>query len=261
MSKYRFVACVCALMGPVAVGDLLVLNDQGIDHPDGNRNPPPYGLRLDGLFSQAADVGSFAGGVGGVGKDTTFSFQEYGSNVRVKVFEVNTGDSDTTNDYRIEISGTVFGGQDDGDDAASDFGAGFYDILFSYSVNVAAVADGWIVNPNSASNTGFIESTGTTVDGVGNVVENTDVPAGNKWFMFDQVDNNNNSFVLRSDNHRSPGIPHNLVARGWVTLNSDGSNFGDSGSTQDWLFVTIPLPLGSTMTLAGLSLIALRRRR
>lgn len=39
----------------------------------------------------------------------------------------------------------------------------------------------------------------------------------------------------------TPGVPHHLVGRGGVTLNSDGSSFGDSGSTQDRLFLS-PFP-------------------
>ncbi len=239
-----FPVCVGLTVASIASADTLILQERALDHPDGNINPPPYGLRLDGLFSQASDEGGFAGGVGGAGKDTTFSFSTNGAGVVVKVFEV------VANQFRIEIAGTVFGGQDDGDDGNPDFGAGLYDIFMDYSFNVVEIADGWKVSPNSAQNAGWIRSQG-----------NTDVAAGNKWLFYDRTDNNNNSFVLRSDNHRNPGIPHNFVGRGWNTLNSDGSKFGDSGTTQDWLFVTIPLPSGSAMALAGIGLVGLRRRR
>ena len=145
----------------------------------------------------------------------------------------------------ISISGSVFGGEDAS--TTYGFGAGWYNIDFSYSANVVQVSNGWIVNSFDTNNSGTITSQG-----------NADVAAGWTHTFFDQAVP---SFEFLTDDHRLAGTGFEgqgrFVGRGWVTNNSDGSN---TTGTQDWLFMTVPAPgVASLLGVAGLC--AMRRRR
>ena len=88
------------------------------DHPDGNANPPAYGMRFDGLFD---------GEMGAAGGVTTFSFNTFGNTV---LEVVDNGGSLT-----INITGTLYGGEDTG--SSYGFGEGSYALDMSYTVGVA----------------------------------------------------------------------------------------------------------------------------
>lgn len=234
-----FLAVACLLFSqPAGAADItLTLGN----HPDANQNPPPYGLRLDDLFLQAVTAGSVTNAVGGV---TSFSFDPAdGANMVLTTTTVGPN-------VEINIAGTAFGGVDTG--VTYGFGAGLYDIDFTYRVNVTEVAGpdgGFTVSPNSAMNNGTI----TAQAGI------TDVAAGTTWTLYDQSDN---SFQLLADGHRLGSFPAILaqdpfVGRGWVTFNADGSN---TSGTQDWLFIPEPSCL-ALMCIGGIGFLSRQRRR
>lgn len=207
------------------------------DHPNSIGAPPPYGLRLDGLF------GGMAGAVGDV---TTFSFDHPMADMRLVV-----NDNDPGN-ITINIFGTAFGGEDVG--AAYGFGEGLYEIDFTYAFNVMESGEGWEVLPSDSGNEGAITSLG-----------NSDVAAGTTFEFFEEAPSDNN-FAFRRDGFRlssseRDALGNPFVGRAWVTMLPDGA---PSDGIQDWLFIgqIIPTPtavgLGACGLLAGF---AARRRR
>jgi len=200
------------------------------DHPDGQLNPPPYGVRYDNIFSGAPFNQP------GV---ASFSMNHFG-NVKLKVWE------DAPAVYRITITGKVYGGIDAG--ATYGFGEGAYQLAFEYGANVSPSGSGWVVNPDSPLNVGTLTSLG-----------NPDVPMGTVFSMEDLVGNPPGySFAFLQDEHRLAGYPQAgqgyWVGRGWF----DGH--GESG-TRDFLFIgKVPAPGTGVVMLAGLGLAARRRR-
>ncbi len=203
------------------------------DHPDGNASPPGYGLRFDNLFSDNG-YGAAAGGV------TTFSF------VDVIMTVTDTGSS-----LSINIAGELFGGEDAG--SSYGFGEGAYELDFTYSVNVVADGTGYRVTADDAANAGTL--TAVTGDATGAV-----------FAMRDFMDP---SFLFLQDDHRLGG--HSEAGEGfWVGRGWLADAAGDGSGTRDFLFIgemldgpppIIPLPMSGAMGLAGLAVVATRRRR
>jgi MYXO-CTERM domain-containing protein len=196
------------------------------NHPDGAQNPPPYGLRMDGLFG------------GGV---TSFDFDTNDG-----VFLTVTDDTMNGGGVSIEIAGSVFGGEIDGNGGYTD-GGQFYDINFVYTASVQITSNGWkVVGTDNTSNTGSIALAGSN----------------NPADIFTITDNNNNAFLFQADGHRLAGDSDSWVGRGWLTTNTDGTNVGN---TQDWLFTAVEtdgVPTPGTLGLAAIGgLVASRRRR
>lgn len=215
------------------------------NHPDANADPPPYGLRLDDLFLHAPTAGSVSSPVGG---PTTFSFDPAdGASMTLTASMVGP-------DIHLNIAGTAYGGVDAG--VTYGYGEGFYDIDFTYTMNVTEVAGpdgGYTVSPNSSMNTGTI----TAQAGI------TNVTAGTFWTFYDQTDSLNNSFHFLADGHRLGSYPSILaddpyVGRGWVTFNSNGTN---TSGTQDWLFITPEPSSLALICIGGFGLLSRRPRR
>jgi hypothetical protein len=228
-TAFRLIAVSAPVLAASAQGALLASYTLQ-DHPDGNINPPPYGLRFDDIFASAPFNRPGA---------ATFSFNAF-DNVILSVFE------DAPGDYRITIGGTVFGGLDVG--ATYGFGAGAYDLAFEYSANVAPSGTGWIVNSDSPLNAGTLTSQG-----------NADVPNGTVFSLQDEFGNPPGfSFAFLQDEHRLSGYPQAgqgyFVGRGWME--------GHSGSvTRDFLFIAVPTPGAGGALALGLALAGARRRR
>ena len=241
----------CAVIGAAAIVASTVFASsvqaetlvyQLFNHPDGNAQPPQYGLRLDDLF--------------GGGNTVHFSFDPAdGASVFLTV-------TDSGGSITIDIQGTVFGGHDTGT-AYSSSDSGLWDINFSYTFNVSVISAGWEVSPQNELNAGSI----TALDNGGGLGGLWD--SGDSFDFFEQT-GTGNPFIFAPDDHRLltltggsmnyPEAGDFLVGRGWLTYNSDGSGVGD---TQDWLFIgqLIPLPPGVWMAGIGLiGVVTLRRR-
>lgn len=226
---------VGAVTLPSSAGTVTTTTFRLFDHPDGNINPPPYGLRYDNLFQA----------VGGPTGATSFSFQENGAYMRLIVTEDQMAGTTT-----LRLVGKVYGGKDDG--ATVGFGEGLYSLDFTYRVNVAASGTGWEVTGADAMNNGSLVSDG-----------NADVAAGMTFGFSDKGDGKGKSFYFLQDEHRLSGHPQFgqgfWVGRGWHMPN-DGRG---SAGTQDFLFIgtLIPLPTAGFLGCAGLLGLALARRR
>jgi hypothetical protein len=202
------------------------------DHPAGNENPPPYGLRLDGLFA------SEAGATGGV---TTFSFNTFGNTI-LSVIQNGLN-------LNITINGTVYGGEDTG--VGTGFGAGNYQFSMTYTVGVIQVGDGWKVDAATGSNTGTLTAL-------------TGAVAGTVYSLFDMRQNTTaQTLAFLQDDWRLESYPSvaaldPFVGRGWL----DVANNSGTG-TRDLLFLgeVIPSPLSGAMAGVGLMGLAARRRR
>lgn len=121
------------------------------NHGDGNQNPPPYGLRLDGLFGSGVWTFSFGNSADFVPSDPLAPASN-GELMRLTY--------DTVAD-EIHIFGTVYGGRDAGSDW--DTGTtGLFDVDFRYTMNISATGSTpeeleLVVDPDDhTNNTGTI---------------------------------------------------------------------------------------------------------
>ncbi len=225
------------------------------DHPDGNENPPPYGLRFD-------DILAGSGGDGGV---TTFSFDTFADTIL-------TVTDDMMGSITINISGNLFGGEKD-----SGFGVGQWALDFNYTMNVAPDGTGWIVTDNDSDNNGTL----TKVGDEGGVDDGTSFEFRDKSEM-----GGDTSFRFLQDGHRLDDFPDMAdmdpwVGRGWFKSlwYYDGDDDDDDDSrgwkktkgAHDFLFLgkeidgdpgdPIPLPSAAGLGLVGLGVVVSRRRR
>lgn len=217
MSKAVILGIVAgAALATTALADPVTLFEARLgDHPNGQKNPPGYGLRLDNQFADS----------GGAGGTTTFSFQENGANVVLKVIE----DSGV---LTISISGQVYGGEAPG--STYTFGAGLY--ALDFTMTVVDAGDGW-TSVSGADNSGTLSALGD-YGLTGPTDFDLELKGGAAMFLF------------LDDGHRLPGST-GWAGRGW--LKGDG--------TRDFLFTVIPLPGSAALAMAGLGLVAVRRRR
>jgi len=254
-------------LASTAFGDEVIFSTTVIDHPDGTLSPPPYGIRLDGLFNQTSDEGGGVAGAplhgGSFGSDetrTTFSFM----NMKLQVIKNDSGD------LRIEISGTAFGGVDTG--SGYGFGRGLYEVNFVFDQRVTQIDDGdgvfdkfgegWKAESadGSVDGTALNQGTITKIDD-GDLGGSGEIITGSSWDLFQTFDpgrENGDAFKFVRDGHRLGDI-NKFVGRGWLTFDDKGIK-GSSGQVGDFLF-TVPLPGSAGLAFAGLGLVALRRRR
>lgn len=206
------------------------------DHPDGNQNPPPYGLRMDNLFGAAPGV-------------TTFSFDHFADTVLTA--------TDNGSSIHININGTIWGGVTHG--VNTGYAMGAYTLDFNFVANVNASGTGWIVSPGSL---GANNGTLTVLAG------NANLATGSVINFFENT-SPAQTFLFLQDEHRLAGHPQAglgfWVGRGWNTTNANGS---PTGHTMDVLFLgeaiasqIIPLPTAGLLGGAGLFALAARRRR
>lgn len=121
-----------------SAGGLTIAEYQLSDHPAGGENPPPYGLRLDGILGAGIHTLSIDHH-----NDTVLTVTDNGGNLE------------------INISGTLFGGEVDG--LGGYVSAASYAVDFNYVMNVADVGNGWDVNGFDASNGGTVTNLDTNV--------------------------------------------------------------------------------------------------
>ncbi len=201
------------------------------DHPDGTANPPPYGLRLDGLFASAGQNGT-----------TTFSFDAFGDTI-MKVIDTGSG-------TKITITGTVYGGRDTG--TGLGYGEGAYAFSFTFMENVVNEVNGHSVTAISAMNSGSLVALG----------DNNGVAMGTTYNLFENS-NGTHTFQFLTDGHRLAGTELEgrtdiFVGRGWLGVQGNSTS-----GTRDLLFVgqVIPSPLAGGIAGVGLMGLAARRRR
>lgn len=214
--------------GAVALAVSCVVSQAGVvaeyalhDHPNGSVSDPTYGLRIDGML----------------GAVTTFSFDVF-NDMRLVVTE----DNGTLN---INISGIMWGGVDNGTDWVDPQA---YAVDFTYVVNVATEANGWIVN--GVDNT---ENSGSIIA----LDENLDPMDGES--LVTMVDADDNAFFFLADGHRIDNDDSSWVGRGWIRTES--TDYQPEGF-QDWLFTATEVPTPGTVALAGVAgFVGLRRRR
>lgn len=219
------------------------------DHPDGANNPPPYGLRLDGVewFTYNVQGLSAPPIPSGVGNSDSwgFSFEDGPASMKA------TYDS-TTEEFRI--FGTAFGGRDAGSSYASAPGAVAID--FTYSGVTMADVDAGIFYDATTSGAGTIEF----LDDIESIAAGTVVEMVHKARMGDLA-----AFLFMDDSRLDaycpgPAYCGNPVGEGWVQLTAatiDGTRYVRHEpyhtASMDFLFTTVVEP--GTIGLIGLSLV------
>ncbi len=201
------------------------------NHPDGDQNPPPYGLRLDGLM----------------GGSSSYTFDV-----------TNQGAGGLTLTYTaagMHISGSVWGGLDTG---SSWLSPELWTVDFTYSTIGVATPDddAWAHNTDTSFN--------STIFGFGTL---TRVGTGATWDLRDQSNGDYSFRFGDEDNdlgHR--GFP-GLSGWGWLDYRSGTGAWTHTGS-DDWLFTANRVPetnwMGADAIFAVLGLFgmaAIFRRR
>jgi len=201
------------------------------NHPDGNAAPPPYGLRLDGLFD------------GNPNTIVTFDFEADGAKMYMTV-DVTPGDKTIST---VRIFGTALGGVDVG---TTHYDPKLYNIDFTYVKVEKAVGDDDLISKGKYS-------TGT----LGSVLPGTVYNLGSAQ--------GDNSFAFRlGDESSDAGHRGHAGVSGWGWINhveapgdpANAAHLYDS----DWLFVAKPVPTPTAFAggaVALLGLMAIRRRR
>jgi MYXO-CTERM domain-containing protein len=124
-------AAMSASAGGLTIGQYLLG-----DHPGGGENPPPYGLRLDGIVGAGA---------------ATLSLGHHSDTILTVIDDGGT--------LSINISGTLYGGAVDG--MGGYVSATSYAIDMDYVIGVSDEGNGWAVNGFTASNSGTLTNLDT----------------------------------------------------------------------------------------------------
>ena len=199
------------------------------NHPDGNQSPPPYGLRLDGLFGDNSE-------------EVTFDFEANGAAMFL--------DYDTVNNT-IRIYGQAYGGIDIGTTYSTAPGdpLGLWNIDFTYTTNVS-----YFGNPDGPGK--VLEVSMDANPGNSGTIVATFDPL-HSYSMVDQ-DNGNYSFRLATGHRGVNGLS------GWGWVNHSTGGLGTHIYSSDWLFTARRVPDGgSSVLLLGSALggLLLAKRR
>ncbi len=226
-----------AQAGVVADGRYLLSS-----HPNGGVNPPPYGLRLDGLDGDANSI-------------FTFDFDYVDGNTGQTALMQLTLDKAAG---EIRIWGSAYGGRENGSvyDNVANGAVGWWDIDFTYSVNVTSFTggDGYnlddvYVSAPDISNTGTISRAFTSST------------MSQSYDLTDYETNGGLSFRF-GDDSRAPGHRGYDGISGWGWMNHSGYPGGHIAAS-DWLFtaVLVPVPGAVVLGLVGFGFVGVMRRR
>lgn len=203
-------------------------------HPDAAQSPPPYGLRLDGLFGPAGNI-------------WTFDFSDAQSSMSLRY---NPDDS-------LRIFGTTLGGRDSGSGYAAGTVA-LFDIDFTYT-GVSEKANGGLDDTRDIN--GF--------DDFGTITRQSDSAV---VALRDHGRNSGGatglSFQLGDEGGGGHRGFNGISGWGWLDHGSFNSTPGDfqnvswetnepsvTGCCNDWLFTATPVPAPATLPLVVLGLL------
>ncbi len=239
MGKNRFLSgLVCfglLLSAAPAVNAALITYDLA-SHPAGQVSPPPYGLRLDGLY-----------GTGG-STEWTFDFDHPSSSMQATL-------DTNTNEFRI--FGTVFGGVDAGT-AYDPTLSGAWSVDFTYQTNGSIVLNNGtdleyeVVPEAPLDNNGTLTPLFSASSGSVNIVSGVPV----------DLEQEKEFFFNNTDDHRLGGSglsgPTTFVGWGWLNHSSI-----DHIVASDWLFTATVVPVPAAVWLFGsaLGLLGFARNR
>lgn len=162
----------------------------------------------------------------------TLSMDHY-DNTRLFVYEDNGS-------FSINITGTLYGGEVENGAYVDPMD---YEVDFWYHLNVADAGNGWIVDGFAAGNSGTLTNTNDN----------------SVYTLFGKANDQDRVFEFLADGHRLDNDDSSWVGRGWLTLESDGSN--NLGGAQDWIFTATVIPAPGSAALLGLAGVCAARRR
>lgn len=190
------------------------------NHPDGSVNPPPYGLRLDGLLTGSSN------------EEYTFDFDHVDSAMTL-IYDGST----------IVIDGVAFGGEDTGGGYAANTTA-LWEIHFEYTVGVSQPgSDGGLADVfavEDAANFGTISSS------LG------DLELSDKTL-------DSFSFRFGDENGAGHRGADGISGWGWLMHGEDCLQGNDCVNVEysDWLFTAVEIPVPAAAWLFGSGLLAL----
>lgn len=222
-------AAALTIPGVAAMGDLVAYGNYHLsNHPDGNQNPPAYGLRLDELFNATGDHDVF-----------TFDFNHALSNMQMDVSSSS-----------IHIFGVSYGGRDIGTTYANDAYRGVYTINFTYTwgIGMAPGDDDILVDPGYHYNYGSIQGPGPGGTTIG--LRDGHYATGQPDF---RLGNEDNDLGHRGFN--------GISGWGWLFTQTGANGSYVNHTSDDWLFTATLTPTPGTGALMGLGALAGFRRR
>lgn len=217
LTTIMIVTAAHAGITPIVTNGLYNLHN----HPDGNANPPAYGMRLDGLYDTS-------------GSDIfTLDFDDPQSSVQMQI-----------TDNSIRIFGSALGGRDVGGSYANDQYLGIYTIDFTYSLGISQVPgddDLWVVAP-TASNSGMVST-----------------PLGDDINLWDKS-NGTFNFRLGDENNDNGHRGHDGIS-GWGWMNHSDPDVHIAATDWLFTATLVPTPGALALLSAGALCMTSRRRR